>query len=88
MCYKCGEKILEDIEKVKARAAFVAQSKTVMKKSRPKLERPLVWCDLEMTGLDISKEVIIEIAVIVTDGKLETQIKGPSLVIGCDEALL
>ena len=27
----------------------------------------LVWIDLEMTGLDISKESIIEIATVVTD---------------------
>ena len=27
----------------------------------------LVWMDLEMTGLDIEKESIIEIATIITD---------------------
>ena len=30
----------------------------------------LVWMDLEMTGLDIEKESIIEIATIVTDENL------------------
>jgi oligoribonuclease len=30
----------------------------------------LFWVDLEMTGLDVEKEVIIEVAVIVTDYKL------------------
>ena len=30
----------------------------------------LFWIDLEMTGLDVEKEVIIEVAVIVTDYKL------------------
>ena len=29
------------------------------------------WLDLEMTGLDVDKEVIIEVAAIVTDNKLE-----------------
>ncbi|XP_020157136.1 oligoribonuclease isoform X2 [Aegilops tauschii subsp. strangulata] len=32
---------------------------------------PLVWIDLEMTGLDISKDRILEIACIVTDGLTE-----------------
>ncbi|MGB0377770.1 MAG: exonuclease domain-containing protein, partial [Poseidonia sp.] len=30
----------------------------------------MVWIDLEMTGLDITKESIIEIATVVTDGDL------------------
>ncbi|KAM0866070.1 hypothetical protein ACQ4PT_042865 [Festuca glaucescens] len=42
---------------------------------------PLVWIDLEMTGLDISKDRILEIACIITDGKLTKQIEGPNLVI-------
>lgn len=46
------------------------------------LDQPLVWIDLEMTGLDPRKDVILEIAVIVTDGTLETVIEGPDLVIG------
>lgn len=29
--------------------------------------KKLLWIDMEMTGLDVSKEVIIEVAVIVTD---------------------
>ena len=28
----------------------------------------LIWVDCEMTGLDITKDVIMEIAVIVTEG--------------------
>ena len=31
----------------------------------------LIWIDLEMTGLDPEKEVILEIATIVTDDRLE-----------------
>ena len=30
----------------------------------------LVWIDLEMTGLDVSREQILEIATIVTDAEL------------------
>lgn len=31
----------------------------------------LLWIDMEMTGLDVAKEVIIEVAAIVTNVKLE-----------------
>ena len=32
----------------------------------------LFWLDLEMTGLDVNKEVIIEVGAIITDLKLES----------------
>lgn len=41
----------------------------------------LVWLDLEMTGLDIDKERIIEIATIVTDSQLNVLAEGPVLAI-------
>ena len=37
----------------------------------------LVWMDLEMTGLDTEKEVIIEIATLVTDSELNFLEEGP-----------
>ena len=46
---------------------------------------PLIWVDLEMTGLDLHKNSIIEIAVIVTDGYLEKVIEGPNLIINCSK---
>ena len=48
----------------------------------------LVWIDLEMTGLDIEKESIIEIATIVTDGELNILAQGPNLAISVDEKLI
>jgi len=48
----------------------------------------LIWIDLEMTGLDVTKERIIEIATIVTDSELTTLAEGPSLVIHQDDDLL
>ena len=52
------------------------------------LKDPIVWVDLEMTGLDPESDVILEIAVIVTDGQLETLIEGPDLVLyATDEEL-
>ena len=35
-------------------------------------DTPLFWIDLEMTGLDIETDVILEVAVIITDQKLQT----------------
>jgi len=41
----------------------------------------LVWMDLEMTGLDHTTEVIVEIATIITDDDLVIIAEGPDLVI-------
>jgi oligoribonuclease len=45
------------------------------------MDQPLVWIDLEMTGLDPDNDVILEIACIVTDGALSEVVEGPNLVI-------
>ena len=49
---------------------------------------PLVWIDLEMTGLEPERDSIIEIATIVTDGDLETIAEGPVFAIRQPEPLL
>lgn len=41
----------------------------------------LAWIDLEMTGLDIDNDYIIEIAAVVTDSMLNTIVHGPTLAI-------
>ena len=41
----------------------------------------LVWIDLEMTGLDPSVHVIVELASLVTDDQLEVVAEGPDLVV-------
>ena len=41
----------------------------------------LIWIDLEMTGLDCDRDVIIEIATIVTDAELTTLAEGPVIAI-------
>jgi oligoribonuclease len=41
----------------------------------------LVWMDLEMTGLDPARNVIVEIATLVTDDDLEIVAEGPDIVI-------
>lgn len=48
----------------------------------------LVWMDLEMTGLEPSRDVIVEIATLITDDDLNIVAEGPDLVIHqSDEAL-
>jgi oligoribonuclease len=48
----------------------------------------LVWIDCEMTGLDLQRDALIEIAVLVTDGDLKVLGDGVDLVIHADEAAL
>jgi oligoribonuclease len=48
----------------------------------------LVWMDLEMTGLDPERDVIVEIATLVTDDDLNVIEEGPSLVIHQPDELL
>jgi oligoribonuclease len=48
----------------------------------------LVWIDCEMTGLDLRRDALIEIAALVTDGDLRVLGDGIDLVIHADESLL
>ena len=52
------------------------------------MAKEMVWIDLEMTGLDLDCESIIEIATIVTDPELNIIARGPNLAIKVDEELL
>jgi oligoribonuclease len=48
----------------------------------------LVWMDLEMTGLEPAKHVIVEIATLITDDDLNIVAEGPDLVIHQPEEAL
>jgi oligoribonuclease len=48
----------------------------------------LVWMDLEMTGLDHTRDLVVEIATLVTDDELEIVDEGPDLVIATPEEAL
>lgn len=48
----------------------------------------LVWMDLEMTGLDPTTDLIVEIATLVTDAELNIVAEGPDLVINVPDAAL
>ena len=49
---------------------------------------PLAWIDLEMTGLDVERHVIVEIACIVTDADLTPLDDGIDLVVHANPAEL
>ena len=48
----------------------------------------LVWMDLEMSGLDPERDVIIEIATIVTDAELNVVAEGPALAVHQPESVI
>jgi len=48
----------------------------------------LVWIDCEMTGLDLRKDALIEVAALVTDPDLKVLGEGVDLVIHADEEAL
>ena len=48
----------------------------------------LLWIDLEMSGLSVERERILEAAAILTDGNLDVIAEGPQLIVHQDDALL
>ncbi len=48
----------------------------------------LIWIDLEMTGLDTTTDLIIEIATIITDSQLNIVAEGPVLAIHQSDAAM
>ena len=67
---------------MKVRACFAYAAPMPADKSN------LVWIDLEMTGLDPGRDVIIEAAVLITDADLNIIADGPELAIHRSEAEL
>ena len=51
-------------------------------------DKNLVWLDLEMTGLEPEKDVILEIATVVTDSELNVLAEGPCLAIHQSDEVL
>ena len=54
----------------------------------PQNPNNLIWIDLEMSGLDTTQDVIIEIATVVTDSELNTLSEGPVLAIHQSDEIL
>ena len=51
----------------------------------PAKDDRLVWIDLEMTGLDVDKHVIVEVAALITDAHLNILGEGVDLVVHTSE---
>ena len=51
-------------------------------------QKMLAWMDLEMTGLDPDRNVIVEIAALITDDELQIVAEGPDIVVAASEAEL
>ncbi len=51
-------------------------------------ENNLIWIDLEMTGLEPERDVIIEIATVVTDSELNILAEGPVMAISQPPAVM
>ena len=54
----------------------------------PEARPPLIWVDMEMTGLDVERHHVIEVAAIVTDGDLNEADDGIDLVVHQPEEVL
>jgi len=48
----------------------------------------LIWIDMEMSGLNPDSDRILEVALVVTDGALNTVAEGPVLVVRQPDAVL
>lgn len=70
------------------RALFNAAKRGFLSMSKAGCSGRLIWIDCEMTGLDIRKHTLVEIACIVTDGNLEIVAEGPDLVISQPQNVL
>ncbi len=66
----------------------VEHSSKVPTPIRTKFAAMLAWMDLEMTGLDPVRHIIVEIATLITDDDLEIVAEGPDMVIAASEAEL
>jgi oligoribonuclease len=58
-----------------------APADTADASSAPGADDRLVWLDLEMTGLDVERDAIVEIAALVTDAALEPLDEGLDFVV-------
>ncbi|XP_013134159.1 PREDICTED: probable oligoribonuclease isoform X1 [Papilio polytes] len=52
------------------------------------ISKRIVWVDLEMTGLDINKDHILEIACLVTNANLDLVATGPNIIIHQPDEIL
>ncbi|CAI9591758.1 unnamed protein product [Staurois parvus] len=81
----CGRRTLGRVHGLMTTSYFSVRPRRKMSYS---MEQRLVWVDLEMTGLDITKDQIIEMACIITDSELNVLAEGPNLIIKQSDEIL
>lgn len=59
-----------------------------LKSNAPKAMSKIVWIDMEMTGLNIRNDRIMEIACLITDNELKVLAENPTIVINQPDSLL
>nr|XP_020477389.1 oligoribonuclease, mitochondrial [Monopterus albus] len=69
-------------------SGFDVQVSRKISMSSSAMSQRMVWVDLEMTGLDIEKDQIIEMACIITDSDLNVLAEGPNLIINQPDEVL
>ncbi|CAI5452832.1 unnamed protein product [Caenorhabditis angaria] len=54
---------------------------STLQNAKDVVDQRIIWIDCEMTGLNVEKQTLCEIALIVTDSELNTIAMGPDIVI-------
>lgn len=54
----------------------------------PRVMSKIVWIDMEMTGLNVHKDRIMEIACLISDNDLNVLAEQPSIVVHQPDSLL
>ncbi|OCT72341.1 hypothetical protein XELAEV_18035316mg [Xenopus laevis] len=81
-----GAAVVKQLSQV-ASGKIAYKSRSVWNMAKDMGQR-MVWVDLEMTGLDIEKDEIIEMACLITDSNLDILAEGPNLIIKQPDELL
>ncbi|XP_067827128.1 small fragment nuclease isoform X2 [Heptranchias perlo] len=81
---------LDDADQPVSRSGLAAllMPRRLATMAAPSMAKRMIWVDLEMTGLDIEKDKIIEMACIITDSDLNILAEGPHLIINQPNELL
>lgn len=54
----------------------------------PSLQEKIVWLDIQVTGLDVDQEAIMEVAIVVTNSLLNVLVESPNLVLKVEDNVL
>ncbi len=75
------------VKKIHTSSSYFKMSENAMSFDKDAKKR-IVWVDLEMSGLDIEKEHILEMSCLITDGDLNIVAEGPEVIINQSDEVL